>query len=215
MAKQQTAITENEIKPLSNRAQKSEHTRRKIIEATFNLLSNYGYDHVTVRNICEAADVSNGTFYHFFQSKDDVLGEYLRKDVISYDADPDEVGLIEYIIEGYLRITREYVNLGIDFVISYYTPKNQAFNVRTRRPGVYMSDKYYPLLIKAQEDGYIYRKASPEQIAHDTRCLVIGNTFQWAANEGKGDLVASVERMLRDYLYSIFTPAYFRRYGKK
>jgi AcrR family transcriptional regulator len=49
--------------------QRSEETRNRIIEAANMLFSKHGYDSTGVAEICEAAGVSKGAFYHHFPSK--------------------------------------------------------------------------------------------------------------------------------------------------
>ncbi len=49
--------------------QRSEETRSKIIESAINLFSVRGYTAASVDEICKAAGVSKGAFYHHFESK--------------------------------------------------------------------------------------------------------------------------------------------------
>lgn len=63
--------------------QRSKETRSRILEASLNLFSKLGYDATGIAEICEAAGVSKGAFYHHFSSKQAVflaiLGEWLDK----------------------------------------------------------------------------------------------------------------------------------------
>ena len=52
---------------------RSEVTRHKIVAAATRLFSLNGYDGTGVAEICEAAGVSQGAFYHHFPSKQDVF----------------------------------------------------------------------------------------------------------------------------------------------
>lgn len=49
--------------------QRSEETRQRILEAATLLFSKNGYDATGVAEICQAAGVSKGAFYHHFPSK--------------------------------------------------------------------------------------------------------------------------------------------------
>ena len=49
-----------------------------IFEATVRLLADNDYSSLTMRRICEAAGISNGTLYHYFKSKNDILAFSLR-----------------------------------------------------------------------------------------------------------------------------------------
>jgi AcrR family transcriptional regulator len=53
--------------------QRSEETRGKILLAAQELFSQHGYDATGVAEICQAAGVSKGAFYHHFPSKQAVF----------------------------------------------------------------------------------------------------------------------------------------------
>jgi AcrR family transcriptional regulator len=53
--------------------QRSEETRSHILEAALQEFSRHGYEGTGVAEICEAAGVSKGAFYHHFPSKQDVF----------------------------------------------------------------------------------------------------------------------------------------------
>jgi AcrR family transcriptional regulator len=56
---------------------RSEETRNHILESSAQLFSKSGYDATGVAEICEAAGVSKGAFYHHFPSKQAVFMELL------------------------------------------------------------------------------------------------------------------------------------------
>ena len=66
---------------------RSEETRRKITEAALRLFIERGYEGAGVAEICEAADVSKGAFYHHFPSKQTVFVNLLDDWLDSVDAE--------------------------------------------------------------------------------------------------------------------------------
>ena len=56
----------------------NEDNKQKIIDATVHLIKTKGADHITVRGVCKEADVSIGTFYHYFRDKDDLMMFFVR-----------------------------------------------------------------------------------------------------------------------------------------
>ncbi|HSB67328.1 MAG TPA: TetR/AcrR family transcriptional regulator [Anaerolineales bacterium] len=62
--------------------QRSEETRNRILEAATHLFAKTGYDATGVAEICQAAGVSKGAFYHHFPTKQaiflDLLTSYLN-----------------------------------------------------------------------------------------------------------------------------------------
>ena len=57
---------------------RSEETRNHILETATHLFSKTGYDATGVAEICQAAGVSKGAFYHHFPSKQAVFMELLN-----------------------------------------------------------------------------------------------------------------------------------------
>ena len=49
-------------------------TKKKIISAAWRLFYEQGYDHTTVEDIVTESQTSKGSFYHYFESKDALLG---------------------------------------------------------------------------------------------------------------------------------------------
>ena len=57
-----------------NRTQSTElpETKRKLVDAGMNLMRARGYNATTVDEICAAAGVTKGGFFHYFKSKDEI-----------------------------------------------------------------------------------------------------------------------------------------------
>lgn len=58
---------------MNRHEQRSEETRGRLLKAAETAFARSGYDGTGVSEICEAAGVSKGAFYHHFASKQDVF----------------------------------------------------------------------------------------------------------------------------------------------
>ena len=63
----------------SARAEQKERTREHLYATSMALFERRGYEQVNVDDIVRAAEVSRGTFYFHFPTKEDVLVESIRR----------------------------------------------------------------------------------------------------------------------------------------
>ncbi|AEV86085.1 HTH-type transcriptional regulator tcmR [Actinoplanes sp. SE50] len=61
------------------RDRKREQNRVATVRAAWELFIERGYDHVTVSDICAAADIAPRTFHRYFAGKQDVVAEPVRE----------------------------------------------------------------------------------------------------------------------------------------
>lgn len=197
----------NQTTELSKQQRKSKETKERIFQAAKQILQRDGYEQLSIKNICEEAGVSNGSFYHHFKTKDDLLSYYIEDQP---NINPELLDLPEnaedakhaivYVYMNYVKYCRE---LGVEFMAGYYTPKNQALNpeIRTERPYPIITVQTY--LEKAVAAGTISLPLSLEEITTDIRMIVIGNVFEWSMRHGKVDFEGNMRRSLSTYLNSV------------
>ncbi|MGN1166569.1 MAG: TetR/AcrR family transcriptional regulator [Lachnospiraceae bacterium] len=197
-----------DIKELSRQQQKSMETKAKIFSAAKHILQKKGYDQLSIKNICEEAGVSNGSFYHHFKTKDDLLSYYIEEqpsinpDLLDLPSDSkDAKKTIIYVYINYVHYCEE---LGVEFMSNYYTPKNQSLNplIRTERPYPIVTVHNY--LQKCIDAGIISPKISLDEITTDIRMIVIGNVFEWCLKGGNADFEGNMKRSLETYLDGAF-----------
>lgn len=195
-------------KELSRQQQKSMETKARIFDAAKHILQKKGYEELSIKNICEKAGVSNGSFYHHFKTKDDLLSYYIEEqpginpDLLDLPADAQEARkTIVYVYLNYVNYCRE---LGVEFMANYYTPKNQSLNplIRTERPYPIITVQNY--LQKCIDAGIIRLRHTLEETTTDIRMIVIGNVFEWCLKNGDADFEGNMRRSLETYLDSAF-----------
>ena len=193
---------------LSKQQRKSKETKERIFQAAKRILQKSGYEELSIKNICEEAGVSNGSFYHHFKTKDDLLSYYIEDQP---SIDPDRLELPknkedakETIIHVYLNYVKYCKEFGVEFMAVYHTPHKQALNptIRTERPYPIVTVQHY--LERALEANAIQLNLKIEEITTDIRMIVIGNVFEWAMRNGDADFEGNMRRSLSHYLDSIF-----------
>ena len=196
---------------LSRQQQKSRETKEKIFQAAKRILQKKGYEELSIKNICEEAGVSNGSFYHHFKTKDDLLSYYIE-DQPSINPDlletPKDVEAAKQgIIQVYMNYVKYCRELGVEFMSGYYDTKNQALNaaVRTERPYPIVTVQTY--IEKAVRAGVLRLPLPLEDVTTDIRMIVIGNVFEWCVRSGQVDFEGNMSRSLGKYLDSTLCPA--------
>ena len=92
---------------LSKQQLKSKETKDRIFQAAKTILRKKGYEGLSIKNICEEAGVSNGSFYHHFKTKDDLLSYYIEEQP---SIDPDCLELPANAEEAKTAIIHVYLN---------------------------------------------------------------------------------------------------------
>lgn len=189
---------------MSKQQLKSKETKDKIFRAAKNILQRGGYETLSIKNICEEAGVSNGSFYHHFKTKDDLLSYYIEEQPSIapelLELPQNRVEAKEAIVGVYLNYVKYCRELGVEFIAGYYTPHNQALNptIRTERPYPIVTVQKY--LEKAIEAKAISMNLPVEDVVTDIRMLVIGNAFEWAMTNGSADFEGNIRRSISHYL---------------
>ena len=59
----------------TKRAERTEETRQRIIEASIELFMEQGYDRTTTRQILQRVGILNGSLYNIYKSKEDIFSD--------------------------------------------------------------------------------------------------------------------------------------------
>lgn len=184
---------------------RKQDSKQKIIDATIRLIKKRGADSVTVRNVCTEADSSIGTFYHYFRDKDDLLMYFiqeipfkeceLKKD-LSHPADR--------IIELYMKLVNRYMDLGLDFMKSFYSTTNTSLSsYMSEVDGKFLDGTVMARceeeLLQAKEMGYIKNDADIHTMSVDICTIIKGCIFEWCLTDGKSNIKESIDRIINAY----------------
>lgn len=208
-----------EIELTSPRKERSMQTKKKIFEAALHLLETYGYEYLTVANICKTAGVSNGSFYHFFQNKDALLEYYLVAAFEKYEEEfskPSTGNIVLDVLRCYELYLSFLLEQKLEFVQNYYTTKNKALdnhdlnNLAGRNIPILF--RTIELIKKAQQDGYIKQNAEPGELADALCILEKGNIFDWCVADGAYDLKKQSMHMIKVYMYYYVTEKFLKQF---
>ncbi len=97
-----------------------EQLKLTMLEAGFPLLKEYGMTHTTISKITDAAGIAKGTFYHFWNNKE----EYLAELIAYHRGKMIPVLISEDVLSGKKKLgmedARKYLHALVDEEISIY-----------------------------------------------------------------------------------------------
>ena len=178
----------NTSKRLTKRQQRSVETRQKIYDVAMILINQYGYENVTINDICTNADVTVGSFYHHFESKDGILVKCLEDEdcsVIQILANSKEKSIISrfkelFLSRVYLITIEKSVDFSIDCTIAH---------LRNRILGSYSPERefykaLYQIVIEGQQKGVFKKDIDPGVFVESVLFNIGGLTLSWQLSNG-------------------------------
>ncbi len=174
--------------PKRSRMEQAENTRRDIFNAAVELVTEKGYNNVTIRNICEHAGVATGTFYLYFKSKVDILKELHHNShlyVTAYDYAGECNDAPTALRVFYTRYAEMVANDGAD---KYWAISNIERQWLTQNPVFY--DALFPLVEWGQQSGDLADDMSASEITTFLLIAIRGVTNDWAFHDGCYSLVS-------------------------
>jgi len=86
-------------------------TRMRILRAARQCFAENGFHSASMKTICRACEMSPGTLYHHFTSKEALIEAIILEDqerALTHFRDPLEgVGLVDYLVDSMIAVTKE------------------------------------------------------------------------------------------------------------
>lgn len=184
----------------------AEQTKDKLFYAADALLAEKDYEDITIRDIISKADVSIGTFYHYFKTKLDVFYETYRV-ADHYFAEVVAPQLTQPTVrEQILTFFDYYAHYSCDqtqprLVYLLYNARNPHFN---RDPHHGMTGVLIAVVQRGLDSGQIRSTDTAEQIATFLMVASRGLVYNWVTMDRSYDLPDMMrwylERLLMAYL---------------
>ena len=182
-----------------------------ILKATTSLIEEIGADAVTIRKVIEKADVSTGTFYHYFADKNDLMMAFVREE--SFDGFALQTPVHDVAgrqTELYMHLINRYQTLGKDFMKRFYTTDNKALSAYLDEEDGHFADGTVMLrsekeLEMCAAEGYLAASADLHLIAMDVCTIVKGCVFEWCLTRERVDIQEVLSRILHLYFASLMS----------
>ena len=183
-----------------------------VTRAAVELFAAQGYANTSVQQIVDAAGVTKGAMYHYFESKDDLLFAIYERMLSLQKSHLDEIigrgGAVDEVVRAVcvdvVETSIEFLAEGTVFFRSQHmlTPPRQQEVIRRRRE---YHDEFAALIQRGQERG-LYRNDMP-------RAVLIANFFSdihylshWYHPEGPEGKTLVAEQITDLFLTGIRSP---------
>ncbi len=184
----------------------AEQTRDKLFYAADALLSEKNYEDITIRDIVARAEVSIGTFYHYFPTKLDVFYEtfrvadhYFENVVAPQLTQSTAYEQIMMFFDQYAHYSSDQTHPQLIYLL--YNAKNPHFN-RDSHHG--MTGVLLQVIQKGIDSGEIQSEDSATQIAEFLMVTLRGLVYNWVTMNRSYDLPQAMNWYLKRLLNIYF-----------
>ncbi len=173
---------------------KGKNTKKKIVSSAWKLFYEQGYEHTTVEDIVALSETSKGSFYHYFDGKDGLLGSlsFLFDDkyeeiMATIDPEMDSYEMLLYINVELFGLIENTIS--IDLLARLYSTQ---LVTKGERHLLDQSRTYYRVLRKivtqGQEKGQLKRDISVNEIVKLYALCERGLMYDWCICNGNYSL---------------------------
>lgn len=193
------------MKKLTKKQLQAIETKKKIFNATFELMNDYTYEEIKIMMIVEKAGVSAGSFYVYYNSKEDVVLDAADLFIQPFEELIEQLDESKPYEKQIIFLCKERNELIKKIGGKLYMKTAMGKQVMMRQPPKtsateIISNKILEILEKAKKEKYFNNKKSAIEILFDINLIYIGITFGYCTtdnNEFKGYY------LIEDYLKSL------------
>ncbi|MDR3296504.1 MAG: TetR/AcrR family transcriptional regulator [Clostridiales Family XIII bacterium] len=179
-------------------------TKSKLFKSAAKLINKYGYDNVTIGDISKLAGVSVGAFYHYYDSKTDIVVEFFKRIDVYFEKKSPEILTGEdpgVMLTNLFRCYADYhIDMGFDHTRMILKVQNSFFVDRTRYLYVMLLD----IVRRGQKTGIFDGNIAAESIGDYFLVVARGLLFDWVLEKSEYDLtekmIENIERSKRAFL---------------
>jgi TetR/AcrR family transcriptional regulator, fatty acid metabolism regulator protein len=170
--------------PPNKRKIQAEETKARILKTANQMFLEKGVKNVSVRELCRDCGITNGAFYHHFESKDDIIlrlcledfDEYIISQLFNGEEKFDPLNLIS----KYIFYSSEYFHVSGPEIVKEAYKIVVATESKTLD---YMSQKHLStlkdIIVRGQQEGKIRTDITAEAIFVFVVSLATGILFDW------------------------------------
>ncbi|GAA1924861.1 TetR/AcrR family transcriptional regulator [Microbacterium aoyamense] len=177
--------------------------REEILERALEVIAREGYRGASVKELADAVGLSQAGLLHYFDSKEELFAEILRKrdelDVVHFGPGTLDPALLPDVRDGYLGIIRHnsevpgLVQLFSRMSVDAADPEHPAHQFFLDR-GASLREVFIGAIGREQADGRITDRIDPETLARVFQAVADGMQVQWMLDPSV-DMAATIDAL--------------------
>ena len=185
---------------------KEKNTKSKIVEAAWQLFYEKGYERTTVEEIIAKSGTSKGSFYHYFTSKDSLMGSLAYLFDERYDELEEMIGPDMHRIDALLFLNKQLFEMIENSVDLELLTRLYASQLLTKGDKELLdrNRSYYKILRRligeGQERGQITKEKSISEIVQLYTMAERALLYDWCLRGGEYSLVAYAGQIMPIFL---------------
>lgn len=190
----------------NKRKQQARDTKQRIFETAMKLINLKGFENVTIQQICKGAGVSNGLFYNYFDSKEQIVIEHTKTIDDYYNHVVPTLNNLRGIekLLAFNKLASEYIEQNIGkhltavLYVSDLTSSKQTFLIDESR---YLRIIIHSFIEEACEDGELPENIDSNEVTEHICILIRGSCFNWCLYRNKKyDLAKTTWLLISNYI---------------
>jgi len=184
-------------------------TKSKIVSAAWKLFYEQGYEDTTIEEIIDESGTSKGSFYHYFEGKDALLGSlaYMMDEKYaelepSIPEDANSYEVLLYLNHELLTMIEESIN--IELLARLYSTQ---LTTRGDKPLLDHGRTYYKLLRKiisrGRERGELTKAMGISEMVHYYAMCERALLYEWCLRKGEYSLPDEAAKKLPMMIQSL------------
>ena len=184
------------------------NTKGRIVSAAWKLFYEQGYDNTTVEDIIFESETSKGSFYHYFEGKDALLGSLSMIFDEKYEALRQEMDPDMHAVDKLIYMNHELFSM-IDNTVSVELLARLFSTQLTTKGEKHLLSRdrtYFKLLHQVVRQGLerheLRGDLTANEIINDYAMFERGLMYDWCLSDGDYALARHADRLMPMFLRS-------------
>ena len=182
------------------------NTKGRIVSAAWKLFYEQGYDNTTVEDIIFESETSKGSFYHYFEGKDALLGSLSmifdeKYEELRQEMDPDMHAADKLLYMNHALFTMIDNTVSVELLARLFSTQ---LTTKGEKHMLSRDRTYFKLLHQVirqgLERGELRNDLTANEIVNDYAMLEHGLMYDWCLADGDYSLARYADRTMPMFL---------------